>query len=78
MSQTRLTEEKLEEILKSTHELDPIVVAINQIMNDILMDESRNALLADLNAESRAYNCGRAASIFDFKMMLIEKGLKLS
>ena len=69
--------EKIEEALKSAHELDPVVAALNQILDEEIQDASRNALAPDLNAESRAYNCGRASSIFDFKMMLMERGLKL-
>lgn len=78
MNHTKLTNEKIEEILRSAHEQEPWVSALNQILDEEIMDESRQALLPDLHKESRAYNCGRAAAIFDFKMMLIEKGLKLA
>ena len=73
----KIPPEKIEESFKALGQDDPVVQALRQVLADFVADESRAALLPDLNAEARAYNCGRAAAITDFRSLLVELGLKL-
>lgn len=73
----KMSREKVEQAMVSAMEHEPLVDALRQLLADFVADESRAALLPDLNAEARAYNCGRAAAITDFRTTLMELGLKL-
>ena len=73
----KIPPEKIEEAFKALGQDDLVVQALRQVLADFVADESRAALLPDLNAEARAYNCGRAAAIVDFRSLLVELGLKL-
>lgn len=63
----RYSDEKLIEILRSAGELNPLLVAIEQIIADQLESETTSAILSDLDPHGRAFNCGRAASIKDLQ-----------
>lgn len=63
----RYSDEKLIEILRSAGELNPLLVAIEQIIADQLESETTSAILSDLEPHGRAFNCGRAASIKDLQ-----------
>lgn len=73
----KIPQEKIEQAMVSAMEHEPLVQALKQVLADFVADESRAALLPDLNSEARAYNCGRAAAIVDFRSLLVELGLKL-
>lgn len=73
----KISREKVEQAMVSAMEHEPLVDALRQLLADFVADESRAALLPDLDAEARAYNCGRAAAITDFRTTLMELGLKL-
>ena len=63
----RLSDEKLAEIMVSAGENTPLMAAFEQILSDQLENEVHASLLSDLDSNSRAYNCGRAASIKDLR-----------
>lgn len=73
----KIPPEKIEEAFKALGQDDPVVQALRQVLADFVADESRAALLPDLNAEARAYNCGRAAAITDLQALLEELGVPL-
>jgi len=62
--------EKLVEIFRSAGEQNPLLLAIQQIVDDQLESETNSAILSDLDANGRAYNCGRAASIKDLQLYI--------
>jgi len=66
----RYSDEKLIEILRSAGELNPLLVAIEQIIADQLESETTSAILSDLEPHGRAFNCGRAASIKDLQVYI--------
>lgn len=73
----KISPEKIEESFKALGQDEPVVQALRQVLADFVADESRAALLPDLNAEARAYNCGRAAAITDLQALLEELGVPL-
>jgi hypothetical protein len=73
----RLSDEKLEEILKSCSGTEPLVQAFRQILDNQIADEVSAAIDSRLVGEGRAYNCGRAASLSDLRSFLIESGMPL-
>jgi len=68
----RYTEEKLQEILKSSSQHNQTYNAFLQIIKDAVNYEHKAALYPDLDSDSRAYNCGRAASITDLLYTIAE------
>lgn len=59
------TEEKLQEIFRSASGLDPTYKAFVHVIRQIIKESNIAAIQPDLTNESRAYNCGRAASVTD-------------
>lgn len=70
----RLTDEKIVEIMRSAGDENPILAALEQIIDDQLDSETTSAILSDLDPHGRAYNCGRASSIKDLQSYI--KALK--
>ena len=73
----KITQEKIEETLRSFQGREPIVLALRKILSDFLDDEVLAAINSNLTAEARAYNCGRAASLNDLKAFLVDSGFPL-
>jgi hypothetical protein len=65
----KLNQEQLTEALSVSDE-HPVIAAFLQILGDTADDESRSAILPNLSAEDRAYNCGRAAAIQDLRLLI--------
>ena len=65
----KLNQEQLAEALSVSDE-HPVIAAFLQILGDTSDDESRSAILPNLSAEDRAYNCGRAAAIQDLRLLI--------
>ncbi len=65
----RLETEQLELALSVSDE-HPVMAAFLQIIGDKVEDEMLSAILANLTAEDRAYNCGRAAALQELKLFI--------
>ena len=65
----KLNQEQLTEALSVSDE-HPVIAAFLQIIADTAEDESRSAIMPNLSAEDRAYNCGRAAAIQDLSLLI--------
>lgn len=65
----KLNQEQLTEALSVSDE-HPVIASFLQILGDTADDESRSAILPNLSAEDRAYNCGRAAAIQDLRLLI--------
>ncbi len=65
----KLNYEQLAEALSVSNE-HPVMAAFLQIVADSAEDETRSAILPNLSAEDRAYNCGRAAAIQDLSLLI--------
>jgi hypothetical protein len=65
----KLNHEQLAEALSVSDE-HPVLAAFLQILSDTAEDENRTAIVPNLSAEDRAYNCGRAAAIQDLRLLI--------
>lgn len=65
----RIEEEELKLAL-SVADNHPVMAAFLQIIKDKLEDEMFSAILANLTAEDRAYNCGRAAALQELTLFI--------
>jgi len=65
----KLNQEQLAEALSVSDE-HPVIAAFLQIIADTVEDEGRSAIMPNLSAEDRAYNCGRAAAIQDLGLLI--------
>lgn len=67
----RYTQEKLQEIFKSNQDTQTYKAFV-QIIKEAINHEHKSALYPDLDSDSRAYNCGRAASVLDLLYYVVE------
>ena len=65
----RLTEEQLVLALSVSDE-HPVMAAFLQIIGEKVEEEMFSAILANLTAEDRAYNCGRAAALQELTLFI--------
>ncbi len=65
----RIEEEELK-LAMSVSDEHPVMAAFMQIIKDKLEDEMYSAILANLTAEDRAYNCGRAAALQELTLFI--------
>ena len=68
-----MTEEKINEVIKSESEESLMFQALMQILADRKSEEIECALAPDLTDSGRAFNNGRAAAIIDLINIIEEK-----
>ena len=62
-----MTIQEAHNVIKNTDPDDPVMTAVATVLEEACNDENIHAIAPSLMEYDRAYNCGRAASLFDMK-----------